>query len=203
MTADLDTTAAEVDQSPDTTAATEGSPTKDAANRGWRASLARLRPRSRVAALLLVAFVVAVAVLTVVLTTRVHRPDLLRQQAVGQVVEAATSGAVAVLSYSPSTVDQDVAAARSHLGGEFAVYYAKFAQDIVAPAAKDKGVQATAKVVRAAVSDLQPDTATVLLFIDQTTLSKERPDPASTASSVRVSLEKVDGRWLIAKFEPV
>jgi Mce-associated membrane protein len=27
--------------------------------------------------------------------------------------------------------------------------------------------------------------------------------PAQTSSSVRVSMEKVDGRWLIAAFEPI
>jgi Mce-associated membrane protein len=52
------------------------------------------------------------------------------------------------------------------------------------------------------VVDLHPDSAVVLLFIHQTTTSKEKPEPILTANSVRVTLTKVNGSWLIAKFEP-
>jgi Mce-associated membrane protein len=43
----------------------------------------------------------------------------------------------------------------------------------------------------------------VLLFVNQATTSKERPDPAMASSSVLVSLTKVHGTWLITKFQPV
>jgi Mce-associated membrane protein len=50
---------------------------------------------------------------------------------------------------------------------------------------------------------LQPNSAVVLLFINQATISKDRPDPAMASSSVLVSLTKVHGTWLITKFDPV
>jgi Mce-associated membrane protein len=43
----------------------------------------------------------------------------------------------------------------------------------------------------------------VLVFIDQKTASKDKPQPVKTGSSVRVTLTKVKGSWLIAKFDPV
>ena len=60
-----------------------------------------------------------------------------------------------------------------------------------------------AKVVLGAVSDLHPDNAEVLLFINQTTTSQENPDGAFAASSVKVGLTKIDGNWLIDSFDPV
>jgi Mce-associated membrane protein len=73
----------------------------------------------------------------------------------------------------------------------------------VAPTAKGKGVKTKASVVQAAVSELHPDSAAVLLFIDQSTTSKENPEPALASSTVKVTLMKVNGAWLISKFDPV
>jgi Mce-associated membrane protein len=44
--------------------------------------------------------------------------------------------------------------------------------------------------------------AGVLLFVNQTVIVGQAA-PTSTASSVRVTLDKVDGRWLISQFDPV
>jgi Mce-associated membrane protein len=124
-------------------------------------------------------------------------------QAAQTALQAAKDGTVALLSYAPDSLDADLAAAKSHLTGEFLTYYSQFTDQIVRPAAAEKKVQTTAAVVRAAVSDIQPDTATVLVFVNQTTVSAERPDPALANSSVLVNLTKVDGKWLISEFKPV
>jgi Mce-associated membrane protein len=50
---------------------------------------------------------------------------------------------------------------------------------------------------------LHPDSAVVLVFVDQTTASVQRKDPEKTKSAVLVTLTKVNGSWLIAKFDPV
>jgi len=119
------------------------------------------------------------------------------------VVNAASDGTVALLSYSPESLDKDFAAAKSHLSGDFLSYYNQFTEQIVAPAAKQKSLKTTAQVVGAAVSELHPNSAVVLVFIDQSTTSKDRPDPSMAASSVLVSMTRVNGNWLITKFEPV
>jgi Mce-associated membrane protein len=118
-------------------------------------------------------------------------------------LSAASDGTVAVLSYSPETVDRDFAAAKSHLTGDFLKYYEQFTQQIVGPAAKQKGVKTTAVVLRAALSgELHPDSANVLLFVNQTTQSKDRPEPTMTSSSVVAIMTKADGKWLISSFNP-
>ena len=125
-------------------------------------------------------------------------PDVARA-----VVSAASDGTVALLSYSPETLDKDFAAAKSHLAGDFLSYYNQFTEQIVAPAAKQKSLKTTAHVMGAAVSELHPDSAVVLVFVDQSTTSKDRPDPSESASSVLVSMTRVNGNWLITKFDPI
>lgn len=133
-----------------------------------------------------------------------YRPDQETDAEAAKVaIDAASSGATALLSYSPERLEQDFAAAKDRLTGEFLNYYTQFTTQIVTPAAKEKQVKTEASVVQAALSEIQPDKATVLLFINQTTTSKENPDGAFAASSVKVGLEKVDDRWLIAAFDPV
>ena len=118
-------------------------------------------------------------------------------------ISAASDGTVAVLSYTPDTLDRDFSTAKSHLTGDFLSYYDQFTQQIVAPAAKQKSVKTTAVVLRAALSDFHPNSAVVLLFVNQTTQSKDRPEPTLSSSSVLVTLTKADGKWLISSFNPV
>jgi Mce-associated membrane protein len=125
-------------------------------------------------------------------------PDVARA-----VVNAASDGTVALLSYSPESLDKDFAAAKSHLAGDFLSYYNQFTREIVAPAAKQKSLKTTAHVMGAAVSELRSDSAVVLVFVDQSTTSKDKPDPSMAASNVLVSLTRVNGNWLITKFDPI
>ncbi|MGD1111516.1 MAG: hypothetical protein ABR885_14810 [Mycobacterium sp.] len=161
-----------------------------------RRSLARWR--SIVATMLVV---IAVGVTAAVYFT-VYRAD----QRVGDVeahraIEAASDGAVAVLSYSYDHLDRDFTNAKSHLTGDFLTYYSKFTDDIVGPTAKQGQLTTTTKVVRAAVSDLHSDSAVVLVFVDQTTVSMQKKDPVKNETAVLVALTKVNGSWLISKFD--
>ena len=119
------------------------------------------------------------------------------------VVSAASDGTVAMLSYSPESLDKDFATAKSHLSGDFLSYYTQFTDQIVAPAAREKSLKTTAHVMGAGVSELHPDSAVVLVYVDQATTSKDKPDPTMSASTVLVSMARVNGNWLIAKFDPV
>lgn len=124
-------------------------------------------------------------------------------QVAATVKDAASDATVALLSYSSDSLEQDFANARSHLYGEFLAYYNDFTQQMVAPAAKEKSLKTTARVTGAAVSELRPDSATVLIFVDQTTTTKDSPQPTLSLNSVLVRMSRVDGNWLITKFTPV
>src|SRR5262249_34218698 len=89
-----------------------------------------------------------------------YRPDRATDGAAAKAaISAASDGAVAVLSYSPDTLDRDFSSAKSHLTGDFLSYYDQFTQQIVAPAAKQKSLKTTAVVLRAALSEFHPNSA--------------------------------------------
>ncbi|MEZ0367058.1 hypothetical protein ACAG26_25605 [Mycobacterium sp. pUA109] len=168
-----------------------------------RRPLSSWRIELKVVPTVLVALLLASAGLTAWLYFGWYRTDQRTDEAVAQAaVRAASDGMVAILSFSPETVDADVNAAKSHLTGDFLSSYDDYTRKIIAPAAKDKSVQITAAVVGAAVAELAPDSATVLVFVNQTTTSKDKPGPSVAASSVLVNLAKVGDTWLISKFEP-
>ncbi len=160
--------------------------------------------RIKVVPAVLALLLVASAALTVWLYFAQYRADEQTDAASAQgAINAARDGTVALLSYKPDTLTQDFAAAKSHLTGDFLNYYDQFTKEIVTPAAKQKALTTTAQVVGAAASEVHSNSAVVLLFVNQATTSKDRPDPAMASSSVLVSLAKLHGTWLITKFQPI
>ncbi|MGE2730160.1 hypothetical protein ACQI4F_11825 [Mycolicibacterium vaccae] len=117
-------------------------------------------------------------------------------------VQVAKDSTIALLSYTPDKVEQQLGDARNLLTGDFQQSYTDLTNDVVIPGAKEKQISAVASVPAAASVSVTADEAVVLLFVNQTVNVGQDP-PSDTASSVRVTLEKVDGRWLISKFDPV
>lgn len=150
------------------------------------------------------ALLLSTTVLAVALYASIHRFDRQPDAAAAQrVIDAASAGTVALLSYSPETLDRDMDRARTLMTGDFSTYYGKFNNDVVAPAVRTKGIKASAQVLNAALMEIHPNDAKVLVFLNQETVSRARPEPALTASSVVVSLTKIDNAWRIAALEPV
>jgi Mce-associated membrane protein len=184
----------------DSTKASPGEPRPSA-----RAAISRLTTRrlENWGSILLAASVIAAMGLAIGLFFFQYRPDRQIDDAAAQrAIRAASDGAVAVLSYSSDSLDRDFANAKSDLTGDFLAYYNKFSQEIVAPAVRGKHLTQTAAVVRAAVSELHRDSAVVLVFLNETTTEKDKPQPLTTPSSVRITLTKVNGSWLISKLDP-
>jgi Mce-associated membrane protein len=119
-----------------------------------------------------------------------------------QSVQAAVDGTIALLSYRSETVDKDLEAAKSRLTGNFLDAYTSLTRDVVIPGAKQKQISATATVSAASMTSSTATHAAVLLFVDQTVIVGKTA-PTNTASSVRITVDKIDGRWLISQFDPV
>jgi Mce-associated membrane protein len=117
-------------------------------------------------------------------------------------VRAATDSTIALLSYKPDMVEKDLDAARGRLTGTFLNAYTSLTHDVVIPGAKQKQISAVATVPAAASTLATENHAVVLLFVNQTVIIGQDA-PTNTASSVRVTLDKVGGRWLISQFDPV
>lgn len=124
------------------------------------------------------------------------------QQAAAESVQAATDAAIAMLTYRPDNVDTALAAAADAMTGSFRDEYTHLVADVVAPGAKQQQISTVVRVPAAASVSANSRHAVVLLFVDQATTSGKGP-ATDTASSVRVSLDKVGGRWLVSQFDPV
>jgi Mce-associated membrane protein len=117
-------------------------------------------------------------------------------------VRTATDSTIALLSYKPDTVRKDLETARNRLTGSFLDSYTELTHDVVIPGAQQKQVSAVANVPGAALVRATGSHAVVLLFVNQT-ITVGNDAPTNTASSVRVTLDKINSRWLISQFDPV
>ena len=117
-------------------------------------------------------------------------------------LQAAKDSTVALLSYHPATVERDLDAARARTTGAFRDSYTKLVHDVVIPGAKEKEIATAATVPAASSVSASENHAVALVFVNQTiTMGKNRP--TSSASSVRVTMDKVDDQWLVSGFNPV
>jgi Mce-associated membrane protein len=119
-----------------------------------------------------------------------------------QSVRVASESTIAILSYKPETVDQDLKSAADRLAEPFRQQYTQLVNDVVAPGAKQQHISAVATVPAAASVSATGKHAVVLVFVNQTT-TIGNDTPSQSTSSVRVSLDKIGGRWLVSQFDPV
>ena len=115
-------------------------------------------------------------------------------------VTAARDSTIALLSFRFDTVDRDVAAARARLTGHFRDTYTQRTREELIPNAKEQRVSATAVVPGVASESATHSHAVVLVFVNQTIKIGDSA-PSDTASSVRVTLDKVGQRWLVSGFD--
>jgi len=117
-------------------------------------------------------------------------------------VRVASEDAVALLSYRADSVDKDLGAASERLTGNFKDAYSALIREVVIPGAKEKHISAVAKVNAAAPVSATANHAVVLLFLNQSVTVGDGV-PTDTSPVVRVTLDKVNGRWLVSHFDPV
>lgn len=123
-------------------------------------------------------------------------------QARTESVRAASEDAAVLLSYKPDTADKDLGAARERLTGEFKDAYGELIRQVVIPGAKEKHISSAAKVTAASSVSASANHAVALLFVNQTVTIGDGA-PTDTQPVIKVTLDKVDGRWLVSRFDPV
>lgn len=124
------------------------------------------------------------------------------EQAREDSVAAARSIAISMLTYEPQSVEQQLGAAKEQLTGTFRDTYSSLIDTVVVPGAKERQISAVTDVPAAASVSAEPDHAVVLLFVNQTVTVGSEP-PTNTASSVRVTLDKVGEQWRVSEFQPI
>lgn len=130
--------------------------------------------------------------------------DSARDAAAAQTQSVATAkeSTIAMLSYQPDNAQKELTAARDRLTGSFRDSYSALIHDVVIPGAEQKRISAVATVPAAASVSATGDHAVVLVLVDQSVIVGTDA-PTSTASSVKVTLDKIGEQWLISDFTPV
>lgn len=118
-----------------------------------------------------------------------------------QALRAATDAAEVVLSYDHRRLDRDVARARGLITGRFEREYMKFVRTAVRPTAERTGAVVVADVRAASVVSASPHRVVLVLFVNQTTTLKQRPEPRVDLTRVRMTMERVGERWLVSQVE--
>lgn len=179
-------------------------PPPDAARSvGGRHRRAESPPRRVVAVAVLAMLCVlaaAASVVFLVTTPSTSSRSLLSPEA-ESALSAARSSVHTILSYDYRTIKTDIANAKADSTGVFASQYASTAQELLSEASQVKAiVQAT--VGSAGVVSQSGDNVVVLLFVDQATVrqtpGKTTPTTRIDQSRVRVTMTRVDGRWLVS-----
>lgn len=117
-------------------------------------------------------------------------------------VRAASDDTMALLSYHADSADKELGAARDRLTGEFKDAYTALIHEVVIPGAKEKQISSVAKVTAASSVSVTSDHAVALLFVNQT-VTIGGGAPTDTQPVIKVTLDKVNGRWLVSRFDPV
>lgn len=119
-------------------------------------------------------------------------------EAAGQ--RAAVDYAQVLTSVDSDRVDDDFAAVLNGATGEFKDTYTKASVQLRQLLIDNKAT-AHGTVVESAVQSGSADNVVVLVMVDQTITNTTRPDPRVDRSRMKMTMQKVDGRWLASKVE--
>lgn len=136
---------------------------------------------------------------------------LAAQAASDQAVQADRAAATAaakteiqqILTYSYKTIAADMARARSDSTGQFLGEYNVMAAQTIGPQVKQQQTVTRAVVPVAAAVNSSGDQVTVVVFLDQSTTNKQQPKAQVNGSQLLVTMQKVNGRWLVEQFNPM
>lgn len=152
------------------------------------------------ALLLLTVMVLALGAAVGLLARQVHTDGQVAQ-ARRDALAAARAHAEEILAYDYRTLDRDFAQAKADTTGKFRESYEDTTKSLVAPKARQHKVVVKATVSAASVVRATPDEVVTLLFVNQATTSDLVKGTKVDMNRVRMTLEKVDGRWLVSKVD--
>jgi Mce-associated membrane protein len=173
-----------------------------AGSEGSAAPASTRRPSRRVVTAVLGVLAVLLGTLTVVLAASA-RQAATRADAAREVLGPAKSAAARILSYDYRHVQRDADAATAQLTGEFRTQYQTAMRQQIIPQAPKQRAVVQAEVLSAGVSSVNGTgtQAVVIVFANQTVTNSSLTQPRVDQVRVRLTLDKQNGRWLVAKVD--
>lgn len=125
-----------------------------------------------------------------------HEKDV----AAAQALAAAEKYVVTLTNVDSDAIDANAADILDGSTGEFNDFYTK-SREQHRQLLVDNKVTARGKVVESAVKSADTNKVQVLLMVDQSVSNLADPEPQIDRSRVKMTMEKVDGRWLVSRME--
>jgi Mce-associated membrane protein len=114
-------------------------------------------------------------------------------------VSAAAVQAQTLFSYDYHHLDRDIAASRKVITGRLATDFVTTSTKVVAPQATANKAVVQATTTASSVVRATPSEVTVLVFLNQAVQNKNIKGTRLDQYRVRMTMQKVDGQWLIAQ----
>lgn len=109
----------------------------------------------------------------------------------------AERAAEAILAYDHQTLDADQDAATRFMTDDFAEQYSETFEKVVKPTAEEGRATVVAAVKGSATVRASSDRVRVLLFVDQTTVSRANEDPQVALNRVQMIMVRDGDSWLV------
>jgi Mce-associated membrane protein len=122
------------------------------------------------------------------------------KQAGEQAQQAAINYAQVLTSIDSNNVDQNFRQVLDGATGEFKDMYTQSSVQLRQLLIDNKAT-AHGVVVDSAIQSESTNKVVVLVFIDQTVTNTQAPDPRIDRSRIKITMEKVDGRWRASKVQ--
>ncbi|MCH9642953.1 MAG: Mce protein [Actinomycetia bacterium] len=114
--------------------------------------------------------------------------------------QTAINYAQVLTSIDSNNLDENFAAVLNGATGDFKDMYTRDSMELRQLLVENKAT-AHGVVIDSAIQSESKDKVTVLLLVDQTVTNTARPDARSDSSRMKITMEKVDNRWLASTVE--
>jgi Mce-associated membrane protein len=151
----------------------------------------------------LVGFVAIALLATAGAFAFVNHGDQVRDADAKAAMKTVESSLIRLFSYTPLTVEGDLASELGLLTGKFRSDYKTLVTGSLAPAAIKSKVSAVATVSAAGVVSSSKDKVVVLVFVNVSITTGASKQPNVGGSRVKVTAMKVGGKWKISALDPI
>lgn len=158
--------------------------------------------RERLVRRILVALVVVGLVLLLIAWRQAHQANEV-EEAGQAAMKVARTSTPAILNYTDSNLSRQLASSRRLMTPRYAKGYAAMVKTRVWPQARKFGVANEIGVVSTGVVKATPKTAVILVFANQTTRTKAKPEGITQGTRLEVTLRKNEERWLVDDVRPL
>jgi Mce-associated membrane protein len=161
------------------------------------------RARGVIPAWLLIAVAAAVLIVAGVATYLyvVVPSDQSVEDATSAAQSAAERAVVPILSFDAKHLDESRAAAEQYLTGDYRKDYDQLFDGIIEQNAPSTGTVLKAALIRSSIVRASNDRVQVFALVNQTRTNKTSKRPAVYQQWVTMTMEKVDGDWLVAAMD--